>query len=410
MKDLLDLIVLDSAFAWMLLAITVLTISVIPRFFGVKWLNGLIFAQVTLFFNATTIIAGLSAGAVPDDRGIHFFCVEFLFLAGMYAVYSRLILHRTKVIEALHRFFDGPGAVPFVSFIFLIAIFNFLVTPTDGSSRIEYMTGAWFSLLKPFIQLATPLSYLGVFILLLNKRKRRLGYALLAIAVLSNVMTGSKASFAFSLFTAFLVLRDLSVDPKLQLRSADKLKLSLFVSVTIALALTRLEVSAADVYDRFFLFGEANILTYFSDRPTAACENVSTFASMHRGWARLAGDPSATNIDTLFGFALMIEAVGVNTFTGPNARLSAYALCNFADERIVLGAIVVLAYLGLMLLVFSLSLSRRGLLAIVYPFFLVSLAGASQDFNLIMQDITLFCALLVALVFITASKRRHSHA
>jgi hypothetical protein len=225
MKDLLDLIVFDSAFAWMLLAITVLTISVIPRLFGVKWLNGLIFAQVTLFFNATTIIAGLSTGAVPDDRGVHFFCVEFLFLAGMYAVYSRLIRHRTKVLEALHRFFDGPGAVPFASLIVLIAIFNFLVTPTDGSSRIEYMTGAWFSLLKPFIQLATPLSYLGVFILLLNKRRRRLGYALLATAVLSNVMTGSKASFAFSLFTAYLALRDLSINPKLQLRSADKLKL-----------------------------------------------------------------------------------------------------------------------------------------------------------------------------------------
>lgn len=410
MKDLLDLIVFDSAFAWMLLAITVLTISVIPRLFGVKWLNGLIFAQVTLFFNATTIIAGLSTGAVPDDRGIHFFCVEFLFLAGMYAIYSRLIRHRTKVLEALHRFFDGPGAVPFVSFIVLIAIFNFLVTPTDGSSRIEYMTGAWFSLLKPFIQLATPLSYLGVFILLLNKRRRRLGYVLLAIAVLSNVMTGSKASFAFSFFTAFLALRDLSIDPKLQIRRADKLKLSLFVAATVSLALTRLDVSAADVYDRFFLFGEANILTYFSDRPTAACENVSTFASMHRGWARLAGDPSATNIDTLFGFALTIEAVGVNTFTGPNARLSAYALCNFADERIVLCAIVVLAYLGLMLLVFLLSQSRPWLLAIVYPFFLVSLAGASQDFNLIMQDITLFCALLVSLVFIPASKRRLRHA
>jgi hypothetical protein len=151
-------------------------------------------------------------------------------------------------------------------------------------------------------------------------------------------------------------------------------------------------------------------LTYFADQPTAACESVSTFASMHRGLARLAGDSSANDIDTLFGFALMIEATGFNTFTGPNARLSAYALCNFADERIVFWAIVVVAYLGLMLIVFSLSLNRPGLLAIVYPFFLVSLAAASQDFNLIMQDITLCCALLCVLVFILASKPRLSHA
>lgn len=410
MKDLLDLIVFDTPFAWALLSITTLAIVLMPRLFGVKWLNGLLFAQITLFFNSISIIAGLSADAIPDERGIHFFAVEFAYLAIMYAVYKRLIRQRAKVFDALQRFFDGHGAIPFVCFIALIAVFNFLVTPTDGSSRIEYMTGAWFSLLKPFIQLATPLSYLGVFILLLNKRRRRLGYTLFATVVLSNVMTGSKASFAFGLLTAFLALRDLSIDPKLQIRKADKLKLSLFVAAAVSLALTRLEVSAADVSDRFFLFAEPTLLTYFSDRPTAACENVSTFASMHRGWARLAGDTSATNIDTLFGFALMIEATGVNTFTGPNARLSAYALCNFADERIMLCAIVVAAYLGLLLLVFSLYLNRPGLLAIVYPFFLVSLAGASQDFNLIMQDITLFGALLVSLVFIPASKRRLRHA
>lgn len=408
MKDLLDLIVIDTTFAWIILVITVLAIALLPRLFGVKWLNGLLYSQVTLLFNSIPIISGLSTDAIAVDRGIHFFAVEFVFLAAIYAMYGCLIRHRAKVLDALQCFFDGKRAISLTCLIAIIAVFNFLATPTDGSSRIEYMTGAWFSLVKPFIQLAMPLSYLGVFILLLNKRRRRLGYTLLAAAVLSNVMTGSKASFAFSLFTAFLVLRDL--DQKLHIRSADKLKLSLFVAAAVSLALTRLNVSTADVSDRFFLFGEPTILTYFSARPTAACESVSTFASMHRGLARLAGDPSATNIDTLFGFALMIEAVGINTFTGPNARLSAYALCNFADERIVLCVIVVLAYLGLMLLVFSLSLSRPRLLAIVFPFFVVSLAGASQDFNLIMQDITIFCALLVAIAFIPASKPRRSHA
>jgi hypothetical protein len=398
MKDLLDLVVFDTPFAWMLLAITALAIVATPRLFGVKLLNGLVFAQITLLFNAVTIIAGLSTGAVPVERGAHFFIVEFSFLAAIYAVYGRLLKQRVQVLAALQRFFDGPGTVPFIAFMVLIAIFNFLVTPTDGSSRIGYMTDAWFSLLKPFIQLALPLSYLGVFILLLNPRRRRLGYLLLVAVVLSNIMAGSKASFSYSLFSAFLALRDLSITPRLRIRGADKLKLSLFVSAMIILALTRLGVSASDVSDRFFLFGEATILTYFSERPTAACENVSTFASMHRGWARAAGDPTATDIDTLFGFALMIEAVGYNTFTGPNARLSAYALCNFTDERIVLCAIVVLAYLGLLLLAFRRALRRPTHLAIFYPFFLVSLAAASQDFNLIMQDITIYVLLLLTTI------------
>lgn len=398
MKDLLELIVFDTPFAWTLLAITVVAIVVMPKLFGVKLLNGLLFAQVTLFFNASTVIAGLSTEAVAPERGVHFFAVEFAFLAATYAVYARLLRHRAQILAALNRFFDGPAVGAFVGFIVLIAIFNFLATPTDGGSRIEYMTGAWFSLVKPFIQLATPMSYLGVFILLLNPRRRRLGYVLLVTTVAGNVLTGSKASFAFSLFTAFLALRDLSIAPRMRIRANDKLKLSVFVGGMVVLALTRLDVSAGDVSDRFFLFGEATILTYFVEKPTAACENVSTFASMHRGWARLAGDPSANNIDTLFGFALMIEAVGVNPFTGPNARLSAYALCNFPDQRILLCAIVVLAYLGLLLAVFRRALPRPTHLAIFYPFFLVSLAGASQDFNLIMQDITIYVLLLLTTI------------
>lgn len=406
MKDLLELIVFDTAFAWTLLALTTAGIIVMPKLFGVKLLNGLLFAQITLFFNATTVIAGLGTEAIPVERGIHFFAVEFAFLAAMYAVYGRLVRDRVRTLDALNRFFDGPYVRPFVGFMVLIAIFNYLATPTDGSSRIEYMTGAWFSLLKPFIQLATPLSYLGVFILLLNPRRRRLGYLLLVTAVIGNVLTGSKASFAFSLFTAFLALRDLSIAPRMQIRSADKIKLSVFVGSMVVLALTRLDVSASDVSDRFFLFGEATIMTYFAERPTAACENVSTFASMHRGWARLAGDASANNIDTLFGFALMIEAVGFNTFTGPNARLSAYALCNFADQRIVLCALVVTVYLLLLLLTFRRALRRPTHLAIFYPFFLVSLAGASQDFNLIMQDITIYILLLLTTIPLHAPPRR----
>jgi len=214
--------------------------------------------------------------------------------------------------------------------------------------------------------------------------------------VIANIATGSKASFVFSLFTAFLTLRDLAGLSRFKLRQQDKGTILIFVAAAVFYALARLEVSIADIAERFFLFADATILTYFSDYPTAACENVSTFASMHRGWARLAGDSSAMNIDTLFGFALTIQELGVNTFTGPNGRLTAYALCNFSDERIVYGAIVVLGYLWLMRRLFKRLLKRPTLLALVYPFLVASLGGGSQDFNLIMQDITIFVMLLLA--------------
>ena len=121
----------------------------------------------------------------------------------------------------------------------------------------------------------------------------------------------------------------------------------------------------------------------------------------------MVGDPSAMDIDTLFGFALTIQELGVNTFTGPNGRLSAYALCNFSDERIVFGAVVVLGYLWLMRRLFKRLLKRPMLLALVYPFLVASLGGASQDFNLIMQDITIFVMLLLATLSLHSIPARH---
>jgi hypothetical protein len=409
MTHLLDLLVFQSAFSWALIVITLSAIIVIPRLFGINYFNGLLFAQVTLFFNSTTIIAGLESQAVSIDRAFHFYLIEFSFLVLTLAVYRYMLKHRSCVLVAMQSFFAGKGALYLAGFVVAMAIFNYLLAPTDGSSRIAYMTEAWFSLLKPFIQLLTPLSYLGVFLLLLNPNRRPLGYILLATAVIGNVVTGSKASFAFSLFIAFLALRDLASPTQFVIRQREKVALSIFVGATVFFALTRLEVSAADISDRFFLFGEATILTYFSDNPTAACANVSTFASMHRGWARLLGDPSAMDVDTLFGFALTIQELGVNTFTGPNGRLSAYVLCNFAGERVALGAFVVLVYFWLMRWLFKRLLIRSTHLALVYPYLITSLGGASQDFNLIMQDITIFMLLILTTISLYSVQARRQN-
>ena len=405
MQDLLDLVVFDTPYAWILLGVTFVITFLIPGMFKVKLWNGLFFAQTTFFFSAATIIPGLSTGVITADRGIHFFIVETSFLVAIYAVYARLLKNRYRVLSALTKLFNGPFAGVLVGFIALIAIFNLVVTPTDGSSRIEYMTNAWFSFVKPFVMLLTPISYFGVFILLLNRRRRRLGYILLLFTVVANILTGSKAAFAINLLSAFLALRDLSGTSRIQIRFSDKLKIGIFTGAMVLVALSRLEITTNDIVSRTLLFGEANLLTYYSSEPTAACQNVSTFAKMHRGLARLVGDQSANNIDTLFGYALMIKAIGVNTFTGPNARLSAYALCNFPGESLTLGVIVVLGYFGLLLAVFMRSLNRATHLAIFYPFFIKSLNSAAVDFNVIMQDITIYCVLLLSTILIYAKPK-----
>lgn len=406
MSNLLDVIVFQTVFSWALLAVTVLVMVLMPRLFGLNYLNGLMYAQMTLLFNVVPIISGLDAETVSIGRGFHFYIIEFLFFALIFAAYRILLAYSVRVLTALREFFDGQGALYLTAFAIAMAFFNYLFTPTDGSSRIEYMTNVWFSFVKPFIQLATPLTYLGVFICITSQKRRHLGYVLLATVVIANIATGSKASFVFGLLTAFLMLRDFAKVSLLKLRHQDKWVILIFVTAAIVYALARLEVSFVDIYERFFLFADATILTYFSNYPTAACVNVSTFASMHRGWARLLGDPSAMDINTLFGFALTIQELGVNTLTGPNGRLSAYFLCNFLDERVFFGAVVVLAYFSLLLLLFRRLLNRTKLLALVYPFLVFSLGSASQDFNLIMQDITIFVVLLLITIFLYSIRAR----
>ncbi len=262
--------------------------------------------------------------------------------------------------------------------------------------------------MKPLIQVATPLSYLGVFVLLLNPERKWLGYVLLTISILANIATGSKASFMLTLLFAYLAVRDLTAGQKIMMTKTERGIITIITILAALFALSQLAVNAQDLLNRFFLYGEANILTYFAPDPTAACSNVSLFASMHRGWARLLGDPSAQDIDTLFGFALTIQEVGVNTLTGPNARLSAYFLCNFPEAKFIFGLVVIVFYLALVKVTFKKAVKRPLISALYYPFMLTSLYGASQDFNLIMQDITILCALLIGLAF--APKPRYIHA
>lgn len=398
MNYLLDVIVFETIFSWVLFVITLLAIVLMPRLFRLNYLTGLLYAQMTLVFNVLPIISGLDTNDIGISRGFHFYIIEFSFLVLIFATYRAILVHRQRVLAALQEFFAGNGALYLLIFMVATAIFNYLLVPTDGSSRIEYRTYAWFSLVKPFLTLAGPLAYLGVFILLTSHKGHFFGYILLVTVVIGNIATGSKASFIFGLISSFFMLRDLVGSSGFKLKYQEKLLILMFTMAAIFYSLNRLNVSIIEIYQRFFLYADATILTYFSDYPTAACENVSTFASMHRGWARLLGDPSAMDIDTLFGFALTIQEIGVNTFTGPNARLSAYVLCNFSDERIAFGAIVVIAFLWLSRRLFKRLLKRPKLLVLVYPFLVGSLSSASQDFNLIMQNITILVGLFLATI------------
>lgn len=408
MKDLLDLVAFENALAWFWIVATILIIVMLPRLFGLRYVNALAYAQMTLAFNCVPTIAGQTSGLIDIGRTLHFFATEFAFFSLTCWVYAKVLNQHRSISGALNHFFAGQGGLWLTGFMVTIGFFNFAVAPVEGESRIAYMTADWFSLVKPFIQLATPLAYVGIFVMLMNKPRRRIGLLLFVVTVTANVLTGSKASFLFSLATAGLALRDLSVGKPFRLRNADKWKLAAAAVPIAMFALVRLEVTPADVADRFMLFGEANILTYFSDAPTEACRDVSTLASMHRGVARAVGDASANDIDTLFGFALTKLYLGVNTMTGPNGRLSAYMICNFAGARAAFGWLMIGIYFSLLWWLLQRSRKNPTRLAVVFPYLVTSFGYASQDFNLIMADVTLGSLLLLTTVRVTLRIRRHA--
>jgi hypothetical protein len=408
MTDLLELIILEDVGIWLLLIASLLAIAVVPRLFGLRLLSALLFAQMTLAFNAVTIVAGLHIGAIDARLAAHFFANEFAFLALISLSYRWVLSHRQGIRAALGRFIDSPALPWLTIFIGLVGIFNLVVVPSDGESRIAYMTAWWYSMLKPFVLLATPIAYLAGVAMISRRGKRRQALLLLGVAIAANVLTGSKASFVFAIVTAALALHDLSGPHVQLLNAADRWRLALLAVPLAVGALGRLEVSPADVAARFMLFGEATILVYFAEEPTEACKDVSTLASMHRGVARLLGDESANDVDTLFGFALTKLYLGVNTMTGPNGRLSAYFLCNFPGKKLALGWLMVLVYLGLLLTVFRRARRRPLLLAIVFPYVVTSLGSASQDFNLIMADITIASALMLVTIRLLPARRQHA--
>ena len=406
MTEILEHVVLESLSAWLGMFCALAGILLLPRLFGLKTLNALIYAQMTLAFNAVTIVAGYSTDLLAGERALHFFLTEFGFLAVTCEAYRRVLKNRERVWAALTRFFTGRGGLLLTGIMTLVAIFNFTMVPADGDSRIAYMTAPWFSFLRPFLQLAAPLAYIGVLVMLGLQSRRRMAFMLLAVTLAANVLTGSKASFLFNILTAVLALRDLSAQGRWPLRMSDRWKLLVLTLPLAMYALLRLEVSPADVADRFLLFGEATILTYFSPDPTQACQSVSPLAAMHRGVARALGDASANDIDTLFGFALTKLYLGVNTFTGPNGRLSAYMVCNFPGAAQALGWLVVMVYFGLLGLLFKQVLVRPVHMALVYPYVVSSYGMASQDFNLIMADITLAVLLLLSTVRLYTPRRK----
>lgn len=387
MVELLEFARFYHTSEWFFLLAVIVSILLLNKVCGLNAINALISAQIMLVFNAIPIIAGMVDNYLPVSRVWFFFLTEAIFMIAVCWVYRGVLKLGRNNMEIISNAFGGITPYVLILVSFSIAAFAFVFQPDEGTSRIMYQTNYWYSLLKPFIALFTPLSFLAVFVILQVERRRVPAYTLLLANVLGGVASGSKGAFVIQAVSGLLIVRDIGLGRTFQLQKMDVAVAALGLTSGVVVSLQRLQLVVGDLWDRVMLFGEPTLLVYFAPDPTVACRNLSLIARMHRGWARMLGDPGALNIDTLFGYAWTMQYTGVNTFTGPNARYSAYMICNFPGWDIAFGVLMSALYLFLIGFAIRIATRQSRMVPIVYAFVVFSLMNAAQDFNVIMQDI-----------------------
>lgn len=363
-----------------------------------KFLNGMIGTEFSLLFVASVVIHLYLSHLTTSEKLIQYLLVEGTIFISLAFFYKSIIRKRDYIRYCLDYFFEKHKFIP-VIVIFIAITVNVLMVPWDGESRIEYQTNYWFTLLRPLITLFYPILVIGFFVHLQNECNR-LAVLYLFVIILYSISAGSKASFLIALMIWFFVYRDI-YNPNTSGILRKNIPLMLVASLGAIINLAVLDVDLLKVVERLISFGDSAIMLYQAQDPTLACTNLSYLSLMHRGLARVIGDPSAVNIDTLFGFALSIEFYGANTFTGPNARVGPYALCAFPGFSIILFALMFIIYLTMLnaLLDFRRILIKTELrIALSLPFVISSINGFMTDYNQGASDISFIILLLIAFV------------
>ena len=352
-----------------------------------RFVGGLVLLQIYVVFNTAIILFGWWLGAVSSFRVTHFLVYEFTDVAGIYWLYRKILGSRGLILQRLQAANHTMVSMCLLLFNSVMCGLNLVFVPNNGGSRIEFMTASWFSFYRPLMAIMVPLGFFFS-VYLLDRGKRLLPLLILASSVTSNILAGSKASFLYGIVCALLFYEDLK-GARLAVSRTLRYVLIMGLSLSAVFALARLNASAADLAERFVRTAESTIMVYYSDDPTAAASGVSTFAKIHRGAAKVLGDKSAADVDTLFGFALSRLHYGANTFTGPNAQLSSYMLCNYSGWDNLIGLASILGYLAIVAWFCNAVLYRRETETVMLlPFAIVSLNSFSQDYYQGMSDVT----------------------
>jgi hypothetical protein len=372
-----------------------------------KYFSGLFYVQISFVFNTAIILFGWWLGIVSLVRVVHYFFYEIFTVIGVYWVYRWILQDKAVLCQGL-RNLKGK-VLPVLVVVYeavLCGIVIKCVVGANGASRIAYMEGPWFSFFRPVMSILDPLSCLYM-IRLFDQGKRVIPFTILGLLILSCVLSGSKASFLFSILFSLFLYQDLK-GARLAMSRSFKGVLIVLLFLSTAVTLSRLNVSASDMAARFVETGESTIEVYYSYNPNAAAANVSTFAKIHRGVAKILGDRSAADPDTQFGFALNTIEYGVNTFTGPNAQIASYMMCNYKGSENLIGVVSIIGYLVTVMLFYRVVIRKRmehGVGISLLPFLVTSLYTFPQDYNHGMSSVTAICIFSAVILWVSLAIR-----
>lgn len=366
-----------------------------------RFVSGMIVLQITFAFNFAVILFSRYMGYLGNSALLQFVFIEILVTALMFYIYRRVLAGRAELMDRISGFAGGKVAIAVVFvFLFLIMLNQYFV-PKDGGSRIGYMVLWWFSYVRLIVSVVMPLCYF-LAVNFLESRRYLLSMALMVVMVIQNATSGSKAGFIVGLLGMFMLHRDLN-GGKIRIIRINPVWAAIAGSVVVGAVVLILQRRGATLWDilfRLVMHAEATIMVYLSADPTEACHGVTLFAALHRGIARLFNDPSATNIDTLFGFALSAIHYGANTLTGPNSSIPAYFACNFPGWLSLIGLLAVLGYVAFVRYLFRRwVLSESGAAIGLLPFLVASINTFPQDYYTGMSHLTTMAIISLFLVF-----------
>lgn len=369
-----------------------IVISLSISYFMIRRLfSGMLISQLAFVCNFTVIIFLTAVDYLSYARFAHFAFFEIFVTACMFMIYRNILVNRIHLMSEINQLPRVKLAIVVSFLIILMIVLNQYVVPDDGSSRIGYMTYWWFSYLRLVITIISPLGYFFA-INLLESKKYILSLILTSALIVQNATAGSKAGFIVGLLGMLMLHRDLN-NSKIKIIRVNPfwaVAIVVFVLSSALFVLDKMGVGFYEIAVRLLMHAEATIMVYLAADSTEACYGLTLFAALHRGFARLFGDPSANNIDTLFGFALSAVHYGANTLTGPNSSIPAYFSCNFPGIYGFFGGAVILLYVAIVKYFLKIRiLVARNPAVWLLPFIVTSINTFPQDYYTGMSDLTL---------------------